>query len=481
MNIVDPILFQCAMQPKAPALCSPGLGANLISYGRLGQHIHNLCRRILKLGLRPGTVAVLVIEDPIFHATMTLALTRLGIVTVSRYDERVLDAVQVDVVIADKYPGSARIEQVVLVDLSWTRGDGEPLGPDELPQTSEDDACRIVLTSGSTGDPKAISFSHNMLADRIARHQIVLGSRLPTCSRIYSDLPVSTAFGFRFLFFTLWRGGTFFLPGANFEATVSAFEEHRVQCWLSSPGGLENLIKGYERFPLLDSEIETVIVPGDRLPRALADEVRRRICPHVMSVYGATETTTTACAPVHMLGDDPDGVGYLVPGVTVEIVDDNGSVVPRNSEGLIRVRSRYAVTGYVGDPVASAKSFRDGWFYPGDIGVLDTNNFLRIVGRQDNVLNLGGDKINPETIERALAIHAGVAECAAFGVPNERGIDEIWVVVAADPKVVDQTLKEHCAATLPPQFRPAGFLRVDRLPRNPMGKIDRAQLPKLLK
>jgi acyl-CoA synthetase (AMP-forming)/AMP-acid ligase II len=402
-------------------------------------------------------------------------------VTVSRYDERILDAVKIDAVIADKYPASMNFSQVILADLSWTRGDGNPLESHEVHQGSADDICRIILTSGSTGEPKAIAFTHNMLADRIARHMIVLGSRLPSCSRIYSDLPISTAFGFRFLFYTLWRGGTFFFPGETFAATASAFEEFKVQCWLSSPGGLEILLKGYERFPTLPCEIETVIVPGDVLPKTLSDRIRARICPHVMSVYGATETTTTASAPVHFLGDIADAVGFAVPGVSLEIVNEAGEVLSRGKEGILRVKSRYAVNGYLGDPAASARAFRDGWFYPGDIAVLEENNLLRIVGRQDAVLNFGGDKVNPERIERTVSACPGVTECAAFGVPGELGLHVLWVAIVADPKLEDRALRDHCAARLPGQFQPAGFVRVDRLPRNEFGKIDRRKLPDLTK
>jgi acyl-coenzyme A synthetase/AMP-(fatty) acid ligase len=234
-------------------------------------------------------------------------------------------------------------------------------------------------------------------------------------------LPVSTAFGFRFLFYTLWRGGTFFFPGANFESTASAFEEYKVQAWLSSPGGLELLLKGYQRFPLLQSEIETVIVPGDVLPRMLANQIRSRICPHVMSVYGATETTSTASAPVHMLGDLPGAVGYLVPGVSLEIVSEAGEPLPRGTEGIIRIKSRYAVEAYLGDPVASAKTFRDGWFYPGDSGVLEApccassgGRCRLITGRQGQSKQLN-----------ALAACAG-CRCAAFRTPGDTGLDEIW-------------------------------------------------------
>ena len=123
MNIVDPILFQCAIQPKSAALCAPGTGLGLISYGRLGQMIDNICGHMTKLGFMPGKVVAIQIKDPIFQAVVTLALARLGVVTVSRYDERIFDAIRVDALIADMSPPRVRIDQVILADLSWIRGD----------------------------------------------------------------------------------------------------------------------------------------------------------------------------------------------------------------------------------------------------------------------------------------------------------------------------------------------------------------------
>ena len=319
-----------------------------------------------------------------------------------------------------------------------------------------------------------------MLADRIARNNIVFGSRLPNCSRIYSDLPLSTASGFRFLIHTLWRGGTFFYPGETFESTVEAFEDYKVQCLMGSPGGIEVLLKKYEQYPALQSEFEVMIVLGDVFSRALSDRIRTRICSHVVSVYGATETQTTASAPVHMIHDTPGAVGYVVPDVTVEIVSEFGALLPRGAEGLIRIRSPHTVDHYMGDPAASAQAFRDGCFYPGDIGALDGTNLLRIVGRADAVLNLGGDKVNPELVEAALAECEGVTECAVFGSPNELGIVTLWAAVVADSRADDDKLRAYCELKLPPQFMPAGFFRVDRLPRNEMGKIDRPNLPSLL-
>jgi acyl-CoA synthetase (AMP-forming)/AMP-acid ligase II len=481
VNIVDPILFQCALQPKAAALCAPGTGIGLISYGRLAQMIHTICRQLSRFGLGQGKIAAVQIKDPIFLAAVTLALSRLGVATISRYDERIFDAIRIDALIADAYPPLANVDQVILVDLSWTKTGDALIDPPQAPGTAPDDLCRIILTSGTTGDPKGVAFTHRMVADRTASNNFVFGSRFPTYSRIYSDLPISTAPGFWFFIHTLWRGGTFLLPGETFESTVDAFDEYGVQCVIASPAGLEVLLRKYEQYPSLQSEFEMMMAIGDVFSPALSDRVRARICSHVTCVYGATETQTTATGPAQLLRETPGAVGFVVPDVTVEIVSESGDVLPRGVEGLVRIKSPNIVDRYMGDPAATAKTFRDGYYYPGDRGRLEAGNLLCLAGRQDTLLNLGGDKINPEAVERVLGACEGVAECAAFSAPNEFGIGTLWAAVVADASADDAKLRAHCAAHLPAQFVPTGFVRIKSLPRNAMGKIDRRALAKLLK
>src|SRR5262249_37746529 len=220
MNIVDPILFQCRYQPPTPALCAPGTGIGLISYARLEQFIHNISHRVVALGLAPGSIVAILINDPIFHTAIILALTRLGIVTLSGRQEGFPPELKIDAIIADRALPSLAYYRVVLADLSWTTGDGKPVDDDYMMRGSGNDTCRIILTSGTTGDAKAVAISHKLMFDRIGRHPAVFGPRLAACSRLFSDMTLSTSLGFQFLIYTLWRGGMYFFIGNSLEGTL---------------------------------------------------------------------------------------------------------------------------------------------------------------------------------------------------------------------------------------------------------------------
>jgi acyl-CoA synthetase (AMP-forming)/AMP-acid ligase II len=480
MNIVDPILYQCHRQPPAAAICVPGPGIGLISYRRLELLIHNISRRLHALTLPPRSVVAVQIKDVIFHAAIVLALTRLGMITLSAREGSTSFPIKVDALITTKSDPIANVDHVIRADLSWTEGDGRPLEPHLLPQIHEDDLCRVILTSGTTDAPKAIALSHRLLASRINRHLTVFGNRLGNCSRIYSDVPLSSSLGFQFLIYALWRGGMALFPGENFPSTLRALEDYRVQCVVGSPGGFENLLRWFDTTPSYQSDIEVLFCGGDVLSRSLSERLRTRICSNLIAAYGSTETSMSAAAHAHEIADISRAVGFVTPGVTVQIIDASGTILPPGEEGIVRVRSTYAVESYFGDAEESSRVFRDGWFHPGDVGTLSANNLLVISGRQNAVLNLGGNKINPENIELVLLQFKGVSEVAAVSVANEYGNDEIWAVIVAHEKLDESALRTHCEARLNRPFAPVKYRFADSLPHNEMGKIDRRRVQELV-
>ncbi|HEY4407989.1 MAG TPA: class I adenylate-forming enzyme family protein [Xanthobacteraceae bacterium] len=481
MNIVDPILFQCRRQPPTAAICVPGPGIGLISYRRLETFIHNVSRRLLSLGLPPGSIVAVNIEDVIFHAVVLLAATRLGMVTISLRQDNVSLPINVAALITAAKSSFTDVGRVVLADLSWTEGDGQPLEPHHLPRADENAICRIILTSGTTNEPKAVALSQRLLAARINRHWTVFGNRFANCQCIYSDVPISSSLGFQSLIYALWRGGTAFFPGNDFAGTLRVFEEYKVQCLVGSPGGFENLLRWFETIPAYQSNVELLVCGGDVLSRSLSDRLRSRICSHLIAAYGSTEASMSATAHAHEIADMARAVGFVTPGVAVQVVDATGTMLGAGAEGYIRIRSEFAVDGYLGKPEASANIFRDGWFYPGDIGTLSPDGLLAISGREQTVLNLGGDKINPETVELALSQFKGIVEAAVCSAPNELGNNEIFALVVSREKLDERQLRTHCEARLPRTFVPVKFLPIDSLPHNEMGKIDRRQLPELCK
>ena len=125
----------------------------------------------------------------------------------------------------------------------------------------------------------------------------------------------------------------------------------------------------------------------------------------------------------------------------------------------------------------SARTFRDGYFHPGDIGYLSTDRLLVISGREKSVLNIGGNKISPERIEAVIASFRGIDQAAVFSEQDEIGVDQICAMIVSRAGFDEQLLRTHCEQRLGADFVPARFVKSTGLPRNEQGKLVRTKLP----
>lgn len=478
MNIIDPILFQCKWQPLGLALCAPGTIFNSVTYGRLERFIHNVSRNARKHGLARGNVVALFIKDPILHSAVILGLTNMGVVTVSARELALPKELRVDAILVDSSYPSHKQPGAILVDVNWVKGDGHGNGVARA-DVSPEDACRIVLTSGTTSSSKAVVRSNKNVLMRLGRRPATYGNRFPTCSRIFLDIGLATGSGFAYLIYTLSRGGTLFMRGGSGMESLEALTANRVQAMVASPKTLAEVADLCDEVPAFAATFEIVISTGAMLTKALAERVRARLCPHVVSVYGSTETSNIAAAPASVIAKIENAVGYIAPDVVVDIVDASGKKLPDGKEGLVRVRSDCLVDGYMGDLEETQLRFREDGFYSGDIGAVMPNGILLITGREGTSINTGGDKVNPERVEAALASYGPVRDAAAFGITNRLGIQRLASAVHWRGEPDLSGLQKHLQQHLPPSMIPKSFLAVDAIPRNSSGKIDRKRLKEI--
>jgi acyl-CoA synthetase (AMP-forming)/AMP-acid ligase II len=473
MNFVDPILFQCRLNGPALAIGVPGEALDLVSYGRLERFIHNVSRAAHRVGLERGQNVAVRVADDVLHAAIILGLARLGVITASTHG-RMPGELRIDAVIADE--GSAQnAKSIIRADATWLEGDGLPIEDSRLYQASGDDLCRIILTSGTTGEPKAIGLTHSQVAARTARLQFACGNRFQFCSRLFCDLGLPSSPAFRYMISMLSRGATIFFAGDP-HATMQAFDLYKVQSFAAAPSGLAEYLKVFEAYDVFQSSFDHIITTGGMMPKAFADRVRARMCSNLFVSYGATETGPVAIAPAQAIASVPGAVGFVLPDCTVEIVDDNGRPLPGGENGLVRIRGPHNAQEYLGDPLESARTFRDGFFHPGDIGYLSPNGLLVISGRVKSVLNIGGNKISPEKIEAVIASFMGIDQAAVLSEQGEMGVEQICAVVVSPAGFDEQLLRRHCEQRLGTDFVPARFVLAADLPRNEQGKLLRARL-----
>jgi acyl-CoA synthetase (AMP-forming)/AMP-acid ligase II len=474
MNVVEPILFQARHQPEAAALCAQG--DDVVSYGRLRAQMNNIARRALSFGLKRGNIVALAISNPLHHTAVILGLTQVGIVPMTVGPNPPPPGLKVDAVIKNTAYNFAPAARHLLFDFTWITGEEAPIEGLRQSGSDGDDICRIIMTSGTTGESKAVGLSHNVATARIARFDFLTGRGLPRCSRVYLNMPLGSARGYYSLGYVLGRGGTLFFRGDSLEDTLRSFEMFRVEAMMATPATLVQLLDACQRFPGIEVHFDTIISGGSVLPQPLMQRVWPKLCRNLVTVYGATETALAATAPAQRIAHIPGAVGYVAPGVRIEIVDQADNPLPDGSEGIVRIASECGVDRYIDDPEESAKVFRDGWFYPGDLGSLTPDKLLIISGRQRDLLNVGGAKLAATKIEAAPMSHGGVSEAGVFSATNRLGVEEVWAAIVCVENIDNDSLRAHCRARMPAIFVPVHIVPVDALVVNDMGKIDRARL-----
>ena len=478
MNIVDPILFQCRVNADQPAICAPGANFEAMTYAQLEFMLNALTRAMLALGFQRGEVVGVLIGNKIFHVVLSLALARIGVVTVScrgRSLPKELGAVAV----LTETPGPfANVDRVILVDRAWAAGNGAPLEAGQF-ATGNDEICRIILTSGSTGVPKGVAFTHGKMFEKNARLDYTRLDRWSRSARMFCDLGLSSSLGFYYVLYMLSRGGMIMLMGKDTVGTLQALNLFEMENMATSPYGLAEYLKFYESQPAFRCDFDHVLVAGGALSKQLAARAWARVTPNLITTYGAAETGAVASGDARITTDIPGAVGFILPEAEAEIVDAADHPLPRGNEGIVRVRTAQAADCYFGDPETSARHFRDGWFYPGDVGYLRDDNLLVVGGRQEALLNVGGDKVNPEIIEEALASFPAIADCAVVSVADELGIEQIHALIVPRAVFAESDLRKHCAGKLQRAFVPVRFIAVEKIPRNDMAKIERGRLAAL--
>jgi acyl-CoA synthetase (AMP-forming)/AMP-acid ligase II len=220
---------------------------------------------------------------------------------------------------------------------------------------------------------------------------------------------------------------------------------------------------------------------GTSVPVRLRQQFKSRFGTPLFINYGTLEFGRISSTFPDPVDDDLESNGVPARGIDFEIVDGDGNVVPAGQIGEVRVRSESMPHEYYRDPVATARHFKDGWFYPGDLGSLTPRGALCVYGRSDEMINLSGIKIFPAEIERALEDHAAVKSAAAFAKASAAygDIPVAAVELHESATVAADELLAH-ARTLLGVRAPRKIIVLASLPRNSAGKVLKRELAALL-
>ena len=262
------------------------------------------------------------------------------------------------------------------MDEAWLAGDGIWVAQGD--DGREDDKCWIALTSYRVGGAKAIELSHKKLAARLSSSIYANGPHFAHGARFFCHHAIATAPGFWYLMSLLYRGGTILFLGPDPVGLLQAIDLYKVQGMGASSLGLAEFLNIFDADSTFSVGFDYMVCEGAVLPRETSQKARARISPNLYRSYGPVETCAVAFGPASIADTVAGAIGYVLPGMTVEIVDQSGAALPATQPGLLRIRGPQMVGGYLGEARVAGAVFRDGYFYPGDSGSMTPDGLLVI-------------------------------------------------------------------------------------------------------
>jgi acyl-CoA synthetase (AMP-forming)/AMP-acid ligase II len=476
-----------------PALTDPA--GTVLTYAQLRDQIAAVAAQLTGLGAQRGTRVAIAMANGIDIVVTFLAVTSIGAaaaplnpafstgemkgemtdlaVTIALYDEQTREHVTTA---AGELGLTARavrrIGGTVSIDGAGTGG--------VVGSATPDDVALLLHTSGTTSKPKTVPIAQRNIAASVRTIAATYG--LGPDDIGYVVMPLFHIHGLvAGVLSPLSVGGMVVVPpkfsGSSFWPELRA---HRAT-WFTAVPTIHHIVLS-TLDPVRDKEhaLRFARSCSSTLPAPLWRRFEDMVGVPLVEAYGMTEASHQMTAnPLPPGRREPGSVG-LATGVEVAILDGDWKPVPTGASGEVCVRGPSVVDGYLDNPEANASSFRDGWFRTGDVGTLDEDGYLRLVGRIKELINRGGEKISPYEVEAVLLDHPAVSEAAVYPVPDEMYGEQVAAVVVPNGAVDGDELVRHCAERLVGFKVPVRVAVLDAIPKGPTGKIQRRLLSSLV-
>lgn len=470
------VVRQAIQRGDAPAIA---VGSRTIGYRDLDRYVWRVATSLRHNGVNPGDVVALTFVRELNYLVTLLATARAGATVLSlpanlpaarrrelagraRASRLVSDRVQVD--------GAGL--PVLAIDFGRVPATIDASARDPSPSAP----LLCVCGSGSTGVPKVFFISHAQFQARAVLTAASIGlrsdDRLISVHRLDFTSPKE-----RFLA-AISVGATIILSGGSRQDLVSFCAANEVTVLNATVFHAETLLEG---LPAADApalgRLRVLQIGASTVTERLRRLILQRITPNLYVRYATNETGLISIAGPETLFAAPGSVGTPLPGVTVQVIDEGGAVLPPGRAGRIRVQSPAMADAYADDGAATAAAFRDGWFLPGDLGMFSPQGALTHLGRADGMMIMNGINIYPAEIERTLAQHPVVREAIALALRSRKHQDiPVCAVSLAGPTAVTgEELRAFAVGRLGVQA-PRAVVILERFPRDDQGKVMRPQL-----
>ena len=466
-----------------------------ITYGEADRMSAQVANRLATFGLKPGDRVTVQVEKSPQVVILYLACLRSGLVfhplntayTLHELEHFFEDAQPSLVVCRPSIAYEVRqlasrfdIEHVETLDANGNGSFWDQVSSqhDEfaVAERSPDDTALLIYTSGTTGKPKGAMITHHNLSSNILA--IMEFWEWEAKDVLLHVLPLFHVHGLCPALHCPIMGGSKILFQNRFSVSETINLLPRTSVLMAVPTVYTRLLSDNRLTTELCQDIRIFLSGSAPLLPETAYEFERRTGHRIMERYGMSEGQMITSNPFR--GDRLIGtVGLAFPGIKLRIRDESGERLDHGEIGMLEIKGPNVFSGYWRNPTATEKAFRsDGYFITGDLGTIDENGYLSIVGRESDLIISAGLNIYPKEVEDLLNQIAGIADSAVFAVPHPDLGEAVFATVVKEKNAtvtsddIISTIKEKLSS-----FKiPKKIEFVDDLPRNAMGKVEKKQL-----
>jgi fatty-acyl-CoA synthase len=488
-------------------------GYRVASFATVAARAEQLAKALRRLGVEPGDRVGTFCWNNQGHLEAYLAVPSMGAVlhtlNIRLFPEQlayVIDHAEDKVIIVDGslipllarvYDGLKSVETVVVVGDGDSSALGDTLSYEALlaaeepgldwPELDERDAAAMCYTSGTTGNPKGVVYSHRSTVLHSMAVTSASSIGMTEHDRLLSIVPMfhANAWGTPYAGYMV---GTdllmpqMFLQGEHLARIIT--EQHpTLACGV--PTIWNDLLRAAATTEVDFSSLRHVTAGGSAVPRALIEAFEARVGVPLTQGWGMTETSPLAALAIPPAGCPPEEeieyrvkAGRIVPGVEMRVVGEDGDILPNDGEsmGELEVRGPWVTASYYKEP--DPNRFHDGWLRTGDVGTLDSKGYMQISDRTKDVIKSGGEWISSVELENEVMAHPDVFEAAVVAVPDpkwqERPLACVVPVPGAEPTAYE--LVEFLQGRVARWWLPEQWTFLKEIPKTSVGKFDKKVL-----
>ncbi|MFI6029636.1 long-chain fatty acid--CoA ligase [Amycolatopsis magusensis] len=359
----------------------------------------------------------------------------------------------------------------------------------DWPEVDERSAAAMCYTSGTTGDPKGVVYSHRSIWLHSMQVCMSDSMRLAQSDSALAIVPMFHAMSWGLPYASLMVGATLVMPDRFLqpEPIAQLLAAEKPTFAAAVPTIWQGLLQYLDAKPQDISHLREVVVGGSAAPPSLMHAFEERYDVPVLHAWGMTETSplgSVARPPESATGDERWRYRYtqgrFPASVQARLIGDNGEVLPWDDQavGELEVQGPWIAAAYHGGAEVDPEKFHDGWLRTGDVGRITPDGFLTLTDRAKDVIKSGGEWISSVDLENTVMSHPAVAEAAVIGVPDEKWDERplVAVVLREGQTATAEELREFLAGKVAKWQLPENWTFIEEVPKTSVGKFDKKRL-----